>query len=154
MKKITQIIAICVSCSLGGYASAEIYKCKGPENRIVLQQTRCPDSGETVGQEIERKNAAKRAEIEKQQQKVQADYEAADLFKNCGAVKLPSYPEIGWTENRFLQCSHAGSGRTSFRESVYQGRTVRQHIVELANGTSYVYTTNGIVNGIQKPAQR
>lgn len=69
--------------------------------------------------------------------------------KKCGVAKLPEYPEIGWSEERFLSCSVAALyGGIKINSTETALGVSKQYV--LSNYKAYVYVRGGKVVAIQR----
>lgn len=123
-----------------------VNKCKGPDGKVTYQESACAASekGETV---IIR---------ETKTPDFASSYEATlkkrvrDAAQACRLDDLPSLPEVGWSEEKFLQCSRFGVVAPASKVNVTRSTTGVFKQFVYRDSDVYIYTTNGVVTAVQR----
>ena len=152
-------------------AWAQVYRCPDASGRTVIQQTPCAGSGDLVGVDMKKREAAQRAQKqadqerfereEAEREKMRADLQHSERrrqqrLKAAGVdcpAEMPFEPAVGMKEVAFLDCTHLGRlGHESVNETKTAAGTLRQYVFkpDHASSVRYVYTRNGEVTAIQR----
>ncbi len=139
------------------------HKCKGPNGGVVYQATACPEAGEVVGAEIARREAAHQAEAARRQASEEAARQSLAEYYAEGRRKdqerqqlckgqIYDDPFVGMTEHALKNCTdfwerHGSIARINETETA---RSVSRQYVFRTGSIKYLYTTNGVVTGIQR----
>ena len=139
------------------------HKCKGPNGGVVYQATACPEAGEVVGAEIARREAEgqrikaeneRRAVAREETARIRAQMELDTQRQRLQLCKGQIYddPFVGMTENALKNCTdfwerHGPIARINETETA---RSVSRQYVFRTGSIKYLYTTNGVVTGIQR----
>ena len=122
-----------------------VIKCTGADGKIAYQEAPCVDTSKSESLDVPPANPSSK----------ESPYAALlqerlrNAQKACDVSDLPVYPQIGWTEEKFLQCTRYGAvirpSAVNITESV--NGISRQYVYR--NAGSYIYTVNGIVTAVQ-----
>lgn len=123
-----------------------VNKCKGPDGKVTYQEGSCAttEKGEAV------------LIRETKTPSLGSDYEAVlqkrvrDAARACRMDELPKLPEVGWTEDKFLQCSKFGVVAPASKVNVTRTDTGISKQFVYRDSDVYVYTINGVVTAIQR----
>lgn len=151
-----------------------VNKCTGPDGKVSFQDAPC-HKGETVGQELARKQALKeQAAVEQEhglsdrQAKVEADLKEWEARKKAMGFKssedkldeakakcggnLPALPTIGMKEAQFRQCTTFGIliDPERINETETAAGVTKQFVYSKTSEIRYLYIRNGVVSGIQR----
>ena len=115
-------------------------KCIGANGAVSYQERPCTESTkqQTLDIQTSRPTPPVTSDRIKQAEKL------------CNETDLPRRPQIGWSEEKFLQCSRIGVVSTPDAINVTETArgTSKQYVYRFMN--TYVYTTNGVVTAVQK----
>lgn len=135
-------LAIVVATMAGTAPVWAVNKCTGPDGSVTYQEAACGTSSKAESVKVPSGPAPNKWE-----QMVSDALAKARV--HCKTDDIPYYPEVGWSEERFLRCSRAGVlGASAVNETSTASGVSKQYVFRLVN--SYVYTQNGVVTSIQK----
>lgn len=130
--------AILVMCALAIAPAWAINKCTDAGGKVSYQEGKC--AGDASSQAI------KPVALPRDSQSLDAKINSA--AKQCGVSNIPEYPEIGWTEDRFLSCSVVGLSETPKINSTETAAGVTKQYVFRYYKT-YVYVGASKVTAVQ-----
>lgn len=116
-----------------------INKCTAPDGRVSYQEAKCADDARVATIKAPATPSGATS----------LDDRIKSAAEKCGFAKLPEYPEIGWSEERFLSCSVAalyGGIKINSTETAFG--VSKQYV--LSNYKAYVYVRGGKVVTIQR----
>ena len=122
-----------------------INKCTDASGKVSYQEQPCTSS--VKEQELTIRST--------QSASSQDDYSAIldrrirDAAKTCGMADLPIYPDVGWTEDKFLQCSRFGVVSPASKVNITRNATGIFKQFVYRDSDVYIYTNNGVVTSIQ-----
>lgn len=135
-------LAIAVAAMADTAPAWAVNKCTGPDGAVTYQEAACGTSAKAKSVKVPSGPAPN-----KWDQMVSDALAKARV--HCKTNDIPYYPEVGWSEERFIRCSRAGVlGASAVNETSNAGGVSKQYVFRLVN--SYVYTQNGVVTSIQK----
>ncbi len=143
-KVLFMALAICVLAFLVVLKEAwAVNKCTGPDGKVVYQQTECAGTGKAQALVLVPNSSATDHEA-RQAEKLRK------ARKICGVNVLPLMPEIGWSEDMFLQCSLLGLDNRpdAVNATETAGGETKQYVFR--SWGVYIYTRNGLLTTIQK----
>lgn len=152
-----RVLFVAIAALAAGQAMA-VNKCT-IGGKVVYQEAACPGSGEPVADDIARRQAeanqrkaeAARAQEEAAKATQQREARRAQRMKVCQG-KLHDEPAIGMTVETWQNCTdfweRHGSG-TRVNETETAAGVRRQHVFD-SYSIKYLYTTNGVITGIQR----
>ena len=137
----TLTISALLCCALP--ASAQIYKCPDANGRTVIQQLPC-DGGAKMEVKPASGGASSEAQADAQARlaRMKADNQMAQAIRD-------HVPMTGMTAAQMLE---AMGQPDAVNSGLYGGVQKDQHVYYRHDATWYVYTTNGIVDAIQRGA--
>lgn len=115
-----------------------VNRCTGPDGKVTYQEAMCSDNATAVT--------------------IKPQYQPADTgslddririaAKACGLSKLPEYPEVGWSEERFLACSVVAlSGTPKINTTETAAGVSKQYVFRYYR--AYVYVRGDKVVAVQ-----
>lgn len=161
-------------CTIGGKITYQDAPCPGEgvaiktietkETKARAEEERLRKVSENLQRERDERarDAKKRVEDEEARIKAMRQQQEADrqsklkaLGIKCGA-EMPEYPQIGASESAMLLCSEVGVrvSPKAVNETTTANGVARQYVYEWPShgARTYIYTRNGVVTAIQKPA--
>ncbi|MFE1573753.1 DUF4124 domain-containing protein [Comamonas odontotermitis] len=122
-----------------------INKCTDASGKISYQEQPCTASSK--GQEVAIRDT-KPADSQDNYSAV-LNKRIRDAAKTCGVDDLPIYPDIGWSEEKFLQCSRFGVVSPAGKVNVTRNAAGISKQFVYRDSDVYIYTNNGVVTSIQ-----
>ena len=122
-----------------------INKCTDASGKISYQEQPCTASDK--GQEVTIRNTKSANSVDNYGAIL--DKRIRDAAKTCGMDDLPIYPDIGWTEDKFLQCSRFGVVSPASKVNITRNATGVFKQFVYRDSDVYIYTNNGVVTSIQ-----
>jgi hypothetical protein len=132
-------------------AQSAVFKCQ-EGGQTVFKDHPCGGAQGTVAQDVARKELDfKKRNQEQEIAAQQRSAEDAARLKLCGGKFVSENPEVGMTENQFLNCTTLGIYKAwrSVNETETTSGIQRQYVVDRMD-VKYVYTRNGMVTGLQR----
>jgi len=119
-----------------------INKCTGADGSVTYQEAACGSSAKSEAMKV-----PSGPPPNKWESMVREAMAKARVY--CKTDEIPYYPEIGWTEEKFLRCTRIGVvGASKVNITENDGGISKQYVFRLVD--SYIYTRNGVVTSIQK----
>lgn len=117
-----------------------VNKCTGADGRVVYQEASC-DATTKAAAQVKTWNVSSGG----------SDYEERlrRATTECGIEKMPDYPEVGWSEEKFLQCCKMSHGPSPVINRTETALGVsKQYVFDYYK--AYVYVRGGKVVAIQR----
>ena len=122
-----------------------VNKCTGSDGKVIYQETACDNAQKTETVTIKPTAAPTSSEA----YGAMLERRLSEAKKACGMADLPSLPEIGWSEDKFMRCSKIGVvGSVKVNTTETSAGVSKQFVFRVSE--VYVYTVNGTVTAVQK----
>ena len=122
-----------------------INKCTDASGKVSYQEQTC--TALDKGQEVTIRNTKSANSLDNYGAIL--DKRIRDAAKTCGMDDLPIYPGIGWSEEKFLQCSRLGVVSPASKVNITRNATGVSKQFVYRDSDVYIYTSNGVVTSIQ-----
>lgn len=137
-------LAVCLVAFFAVLKNAwAINKCTGSDGKVVYQQTECTGTSKAQAVVLVPNNSATDYEVKRTERLQKAR-------KICGMDALPLMPEVGWSEDVFLQCSLIGLENRPDAVNATKSAHDESKQYVFRSYRVYIYTRNGVLTTIQK----